>query len=400
MSKRPRTAAPKRRSRGSVPLPRKTGRKSKAVSETERRLDELWAWFEGSSRPSAAQMDEWLDALLALPTEATSWSEVLHACAEKTHAELPAVFRKIAAAVPHTRETKMSFFYWAAAEEFARHGLSAVLPEVASGFMRLDERTYDADALAHLQDMLLAERLETEALALAKRFLSIVSGDGGLMPYAAIEQCNLVFQLRAGMALRGALEASTSPGAVAQALRDGLEEDIEDEAIDRAARVACDAADPAWTRACFNLVTGDIRESEQAWRDCLRLYDALLRVAREAWRSDGVPPGWAFVALERLLASVYRSQGHNESPPRGDGKTTREPRTGNLLDYLNASGLEERIARACPDVLGVNVAGARILVDAHALLLDFAARHALVADRAADANHAELARLRRVLVSG
>jgi hypothetical protein len=220
------------------------------------------------------------------------------------------------------------------------------------------------------------------------------------MPYAAIEQCNLVFQLRAGMALRGALEASTSPGAVAQALRDGLEEDIEDEAIDRAARVACDAADPAWTRACFNLATGDIRESEQAWRDCLRLYDALLRVAREAWRSDGVPPGWAFVALERLLASVYRSQGHNESTPRGDGKTTREPRTGNLLDYLNASGLEERIARACPDVLGVNVAGARILVDAHALLLDFAARHALVADRAADANHAELARLRRVLVSG
>ena len=176
-------------------------------------------------------------------------------------------------------------------------------------------------------------------------------------------------------------------------MRQSLEKNIKDEAIDRAAQVACETSDPEWTRALFDLVTGDIRESEQAWQNCLRLYDTLLRVSREAWRTDGLPPGWAFVALSRLLESVYHARNRNE-PKR---KKIRKGQTASLLDYLNPSGMEERIAQACPDLLGVNVERAQILVDAHSVLLDFANRKGLIEDGTAAATRAKLARLSNVL---
>ena len=372
-------------------------RKAREVSEADRRLDELWQWFDSLSSPSAVQLDEWLERLVALPPEGIEWDDVLHACAQKGHPDLPAVFRRIAVRVPHTHKTAMSHFYWAAAEEFTRRGFDALLPEVAAGFSNLDEHSYDADALVHLEDFLLAGRFETEALVLAEHFLPIVRADSGLMPYAAVEKCNLIFQLRAGIALRGGYGAPASPHTVTQALRRDLQEDIEDEAIDHAVLVACEAADPAWTRACFDLVTGDIRESEQAWQDCVRLYDALLRVAREAWRIDGVPPGWAFVGLSRLLESVYRARNRDEMKRSRNRKTQKESRPRNLLDYLNPAGMEQRIVRACPDVLGVSVARAQVLVDAHTVLLDFASRHELLADGSAAAARTELVRLRGVL---
>ena len=163
--------------------------------------------------------------------------------------------------------------------------------------------------------------------------------------------------------------------------------------------MACEVDDPAWERAQFDLVTSDIRKSEQAWQQCLRLYDALLRVARETWRIDGIPPGWAFVGLSRLLESVYRAQSRDESK-RKDGKKGRtEPRARNLLDCLNPEGMEPRIAWACPDVLGVNVARARILVDAHTVLLDFASRQGFITNDTEAATRAEIVRLHGVLAS-
>ncbi len=225
----------------------------KELSETDHKLNELWRWFDSLKPPSAAQMDELLEALLALPPETTEWNEVLQTC--------------------------------------------------------------------------------------------------------------------------------TQAG----------------QAIDRAARVACETSDPQWTRALFDLVTGDIRESGQARQDCLRLYDTLLRVSREAWRIDGLPPGWAFVALSRLAESVYRAQNRSEPKRKKIRKGQAGSRAGNLLDSLNPSGMEERIARACPDLLGVNVARAQILVDAHSVLLDFASRKGWIEDGAAAATRAELVRLSNVL---
>jgi hypothetical protein len=60
-------------------------------------------------------------------------------------------------------------------------------------------RAYDADALVHLDDYLLAAHLKREALQLAKRFLPAGREDvatGRLMPHAVSELSEITFQLR------------------------------------------------------------------------------------------------------------------------------------------------------------------------------------------------------------
>ena len=44
----------------------------------------------------------------------------------------------------------------------------------------------------------------------------------------------------------------------------------------------------------------------------------------------------------------------------------------NLLDYLQPVGPEERVARSCADVIGVNLPRARLMLDAQGWLLRFA----------------------------
>jgi hypothetical protein len=317
--------------------------------DVRRRLDALWKAFDAVNHPTAAQMNEFLGELLALPPEATDWSELLHEFARRNHPYLVAVFQRIAANVPHTKGTDMAFFYWAAAEECAGDNLSALLPELVDGFCRLDRHSYDADALAHVEDYLLAGHLETEALRLAEQFLPIERADDGLMPHAVPTTCNLIFQLRVGIALRSAPHAAASPEAVARVLGRDIEDEIDAEAIAHAARTICEPdVGSAWTRTHFALVAGDIRSSDSAWQECLRLNDTLMGVARDAWRSESFPAGCAFLALSRLVASVYgaRAETGEKRKKRSGG--------GNLLNYLNPGGMEARIARGCRELLGVN----------------------------------------------
>jgi hypothetical protein len=71
----------------------------------------------------------------------------------------------------------------------------------------------------------------------------------------------------------------------------------------------------------------------------------------------------------------------------------------NLLDYLDVPGLEERIADACADILGTNESQARVLLDAHALLLRFAQRHELIPAGQIQRTREELTRLHAVVAS-
>lgn len=357
----------------------------------ESQQDQLWGAFDALSQPTIEQMDEFLANLLALPPEDTDWSDLLHEFARHNYPDLHAVFRRIADAVPHTKETGMGFFYWAAAEEFARNNLSALLPEAAAGFRKLDQDSYDADALSHIMDYLLAGYFEGEALELAEYFLPIMSTDGGLMPYAVPDKCNLIFELRVGIAMRSEPGASASPETLAQTLRRGIEEEIHVDAARNAAGIVCDQAPCPWTRTHFELVTGDLRESDVAWQECLRLYGTLMQVAREAWRIENVAPGCAFRGLSLLLDSLYNTRADKRA------RSKKEPKRRNLLDGLSPSGIEGRIAWTCRDIIGVNEPRARLLLEAHGILLRFGARHQLIAEGDAASTQAELARLHRLL---
>jgi len=64
----------------------------------------------------------------------------------------------------------MALFLLGAAEEFAVEARDAP-SRSCRGFCRLDRDTYDADALVHLEDYLLAGHFDAETLQLAEHFL-------------------------------------------------------------------------------------------------------------------------------------------------------------------------------------------------------------------------------------
>ena len=358
--------------------------------ETKRQLDELWTAFEALSKPTSEQMNTLLSRLLELPAEATDWSDLFHRFARAGHPELPAVFRRIAGNVAHTKEAGLAFYYWGAAEELTHRGHRQLLPEVAAGFCKLDIESYDADALWHLLDWLLAEGFEAETLALAEHFLPILRADDDLMGYTVPDTCNLIFELRVGAHLRDDKNHDLEVNRLAEELLRLVEEDIHlDVARDAAAEIAKRSSATAWSRAEFELVSGDIKAGTKAWEDCLRLFRALIQVAREAWRFEQRSPDCALRGLTLMLNSVYDAQ--------DSGGKKRKKASQNLLDHLLPAGLESRLVRFCRDIIGVNEPRARLIIDAHDVLLRFAARHQLLSEPDLARSRREIDRLKRQL---
>jgi hypothetical protein len=347
----------------------------------------LWDTFEALPAPTTAQMGEHLGRLLALPHELTSWGDLLRDFESHGHPDIGGVYRRIAAEVRIPGSTELAFFLWAAAELFARSGPRDLLPEVAARFARLDASTYDADGLAHIEDHLLAAGFDAEALALSERYLPITRAGveaGSLTPYVKPFSCALIFQLRVGLAL--AAPPDTPAGRLATALRRDVEDEIDLEAAEHAARVICERGSTrVFRRQDFRLPGGDIAVSDAAWHTSLSLHDSLMRVAREAWQEERISPGYGVRGLCRLLESVHGAR-EDEPVPRD-----------NLLDYLDAPGLEDRVVESCADILGTNESQARVLLDAHALLLRFAERHCLVGAGQTQRTREELTRLLAVL---
>ena len=281
----------------------------------------------------------------------------------------------------------MGYFYWAAAEIFSKQKAryAHLLPEVAEGFIKMDVASYDADALLYTGLHLLDAGCADGALKLAEHFLPILRQDEGLTSWAVPEHCNHLFELRIGRELRDiAPGPHVSVGEIANNLRRDIEDEIHaDPAQAAAAVIAGKTSALKWNRSLFDLVTGDITEDEEAWRDNIRLFATLVRVAQEAWCIDKEPPGRTLSGLFSLLKCVYET-----------GSRTRKK---NLLDHLHSDGLEERIAEQCPALIGVNEPQARILIDAFGILNRFAIRHDFISARIAEDMEREVARLREVL---
>ncbi len=365
--------------------------RSKARDPVLEKRDEVWDAFEALEQPTREQMDEFLEGLLALPPEAIEWNDVLHDLAQRGYPDLPGAFRRIAGAVPYNKETAMGYFYWAAAEIFARGGHENVLPEVAAGFRRAGPEHYEDEALSHIEDVLLAAGLEDETLRLAEDLLPADCGSRERFGYHLSEQCDLIFDLRVGIALRNGPQTGSSVDIVATGLQRQLEGVADADFVRRCTAVICGTeALPAWTRAHFDMMhVGSNRSAAQ--QEYLHLYERMMAVAREAWKTGGISPGRALWGLSRLLRSVYE-----EWPERRE-KRKKKGGPANMLNYLNASAIEARVAGGCRDLLSTNVSRARMLLDAYEILLNFAIRHGLVSCGDAAAAQQELARLRGVL---
>jgi hypothetical protein len=367
-----------------------TSVQSNARDEVLEKRDQVWDAFEALEQPTRKQLDQFLEDLLALPPEATDWSDVLKALAKRGYGDLPGAFCRIADTVPHDEQTAMGYFYWAAAEIFVRRGHEDLLPKVATGFRRAGPEHYEDEALSHIEDVLLAAGFEDETLRLAEDCLPTRDASGKLSSHDT-GQCDLIFDLRAGIALRRDREARPSVDAVAEDLERRLQGVADSDFVRRCAAAIC-ATEPAssWVRAQFDMVHAGTNHSS-AKQEYLRLYETLIAVTRDAWETDQIAPGRALRGLSRLLRSVYE-----ERTERREKRKKRAAPT-NLLNHLNASAIEARVAGSCRDLMSISMSRARVLLDAYEVLLNFAARHELVPAGDATAAHTEVARLRGIL---
>lgn len=360
--------------------------------EVRAAADKIRDELDRLGRPTSAQLDAWLDRLLALPPAATSWADVFDALSEKNHADLPAVFRRIAAVLPPTKAAGASFLYWGAMERFVSRGRADLVPEIASGFRRLGREGYDADALKHMVFWAMAAGHDADALALQEHFLSIMRSDDDLMPYAVPSACRSIFELRVGLRLPelGTISVDGAVEELARELRRDVDDEIHVDFARRAARVLRGEAPMGeCRREDFDLPRGGLHEDGPAWEKALRQFEAIMHVAHEAWQSGGRPPGGAFRGLWLLVDAV------------GDERDQRpkRKRSGpeNLLDCLQPAGMERRIVLSARDLVGTNVPHAHLLVEAHADLLRFATRCRLVGDADAAKSERTIAALRKKL---
>lgn len=361
-------------------------------SSASEEVHPVWQEFESLTEPTTGQMDRLLEKFLALPPEETDWPDLFREFARSGHGDLPGLFRRISNSVPHTKATELAFFYWAAAEEFEQRGFRDLLPEIASGFQRLDRDSYDPDALVHLEDCLLAAGFDASALRLCEHFLPILregAAAGVLTPYALPRLCARIFDLRIGSALRGEFSTREPAPELARALRAGIEDEIHaDSGTTAAAAILGESPRVTYTRDQFDLVTGDVSRDDGAWRQALALNAALIAVAREGWQSGQTALGSAVVGLQLMLASVYNSA----------ARTGKRKRAGwNFISHLAPSGIEARIAAECREMIGVNVPRPRLHLDAYDILREVAVRHQLISSLAASQSEEEIARLRSQL---
>jgi hypothetical protein len=359
-----------------------------APSELDEKLKRIWDGFEALSNPSPEQINALLDQLFSLPPEATLWSEVLHTIAAHQPGLLPDLYRRIAANVPHTKESGMSFFYWAAMEEFERRGYEHLLPEVAAALRRFDVHNFDVEAVSHMQDLLLAAGLDAELLAVCEHYLPILREDEEVFKWVAEEQSHLIFEIRTGRLLEGGCGANASVEGIASSLLAGIEEDVCAEIANQLAAVIVGSAPPAaWTREEFEVTSKPVPKGTGPLPEHLRPTVTLLRVAQEAQQFDEVKPGCAFPALMKLASA----------PAERDKHGNLKKHMCNLLEFLRASSIDERIARNSRDLIGFNTPKVRVLLQAHELLLHSAARHELLPPIELERTQAELATLRSYL---
>ncbi len=357
----------------------------------ERALDAAWADFERHKHPDTAQMDAHLARLLALPTDATSWNELFHLFAEHRHSDLPGVLRRVAAGVPPTKAAGLGYFCWAAMEELVPAGRREMVPEILALFGTLDCRSYDADSLQHVTRWALVAGAEAEALALAEQFLPVLRADRGLLPHAVSDTCRDIFKLRTGARLRDTAGQPADTAAIAAELARELGDDIHADFTERAARALAGRTElPAeLARREFDLLVANIREGEPGWHAMLRQFEVLMVVAREAWQSEQRPPGIAFHSLW-MLSDAMRSE---RAKATDRSNKARDQALGNMIDGLQPSGLERRIAGAARGIMGTDVPRAHLLLGAHATLLGYARRHALIEANLAERTARQLGQL-------
>jgi hypothetical protein len=375
-------ASPGLRAGGGNTLPEQDGR------------DAMMDVFESLDRPQDSDVDVLLTRLLPLPAGVVDWAEVMEMIFAHPHLDVVNPFHRIAAGVHPLPQSQLYHFFDSAAHVLTARGHADLLPEVAAGFSRLDQASYDAEALVWVEEYLLEAHHDEEALRLLEQFLPCVRTDqeaGEVHTATLIQQCDRIFHLRIGRLLRIGVEPGSAPAEVAE----HLWRDIKDELpyaqfTEHLAGLLCEPPQGReWSVKDFVLPRDIPGDDDMTRGQAMHLHGTLLEVARESWQHSHTPPGSGLVGLLELLLSIYAARG-------GRAGRSQKAHGGNLLDHLDVPGLEERIDRHCDEFV-FNFPKALLMTQAHGMLLQFAGRHALAGGDKTAAATAELEVLRAQL---
>jgi hypothetical protein len=268
--------------------------------------------FEALERPEASHVDVLLAGLLRLSPGVVDWAEVLEMIFAHPHLNLVDPYRRIAAGVLPVTGSELHQFFWSAAHLLTARGHADLLPEVAAGFSRLDQASYDAQALVSIEEYLLEAHHDEEALRLIEQFLPCVRTDheqGEVHHATLMQQCERIFHLRIGRLLTTGIEPGGAPAAVAERLwRDIKDELPYPEFTNHLAALLCQPPPRReWSFKDFVLPRDIPGDDDMTRRQAMHLHATLLEVARQSWQLDQIPPGSGLLGLLELVLSVYES---------------------------------------------------------------------------------------------
>lgn len=344
--------------------------------------------FRKQAAPDEAAVAELLKGLLPLPPGAVDWAGVLEQIARHPHLDLAAAYRTIDAGVPHEADSGLAHFYTTAAGLFAASGRRELLAEVAGAYSRLEEDAFTEHSLSRLQDCLVLEGLEAEALALAGHFLPALRvrmDQEELEGYLVSLQGVRMLVLRAGQLLRTGPRTGDGQAVVSKFLwKDIAEEEVLPGIVEYMAETLCNpASGPPWKPGDLGLPRFTCGHAL-----AIRQHGLFVAVAREAWTQEQRSPGATLWGLLELL----RSANHEND--------LRDRSILNLHDYLVKTDLDQRILRyAVDDHTGVmNHPLALLVCDAGAALARFLQRHQLLSGPALASVTQELRTFRSALM--
>ena len=333
-------------------------------------LDKAWDDFNALDAPSQAQGKAFIEELLALPHEATSWNDVFDTVLKCGNADIFGTFHHLAAALAPTRNNNFAYVCWAAVEELDRLKTPERLPEIARTLLDFNPLTCDPDALSHIVDALLGHGFVNEMNALLSGFLPSLRENPDVMSWVVPRIAEEIFLLRLGALIASGNYSSQPLDLMIADLRAGLDDDMDKKSASVPLRYLMQEKE-RFSLEQFRLPSSTKDRSKQQlfWNNHQR---AFVEIARDGWQTENRNPSRTLIGLYMILRSA---ENWINSPRKKDQKYPL-----NLLDYLNSAMMEQLTVMECRDFFGIRRERASVMCDASLSLIRWTARQGLLGE--------------------
>lgn len=358
-------------------------RESEFPPEVNAALDKAWEDFQSLDSPTHEQAAAFVEELLALPHEATSWNDVLSEALKSGHADLFKIFYRLGTALSPTLNNEFSFVCWGAVEQVRRLKTPECLPEIARALFDFNPELGDPDAPSHIADSLLAHDFVNEMIELMMGFLPSMRESSDVLSWVVPRVAEDIFLLRLGLLVASGDYSSQPIDSMIASLCVGIEDEISEKNASVPLRNLMQDGEQ-FSREHFMLPSSTKdRDKQQLLWD--KHQHAVVEISRDEWQTENRDPAKTLLGLHMILrAAEYwinstREKGQKYPP--------------NLLDYLTSAGMERLILIECRDMLGLNRDHARLMGNGFFSLIHWASRQGILTEMESEETENHLAQL-------